>query len=107
MGPGGRSLDQRHAELVVDLAQTANAQAGPELMEHAHIGNPLPMGQARKGTPSPLLGQQRQDLVEGVCRCQHRQQMGPPQLGCAEVWPWSALRTRIPMLVDKSIGNEW
>jgi hypothetical protein len=48
MGPSGRVFDQRHAELVVDLAQTAHAQTGSELVEHAHIGNPLPVGHARK-----------------------------------------------------------
>jgi hypothetical protein len=99
-------LDQRLAQLIVDLAQAAHAQARPELVEHPHIGEARPMRQSRKGTPGALFGQQRQDLVERVSRREHRQQMSSPELGSAEIRTWSSGRTHIPMFVDKVVGNE-
>jgi len=73
MGPSSGALDQRPAQLVVDLAKTTDAQVGSELVEHACIGNSLPMGKPGERAPGSLLGQQCQHLVEGVDRRQNSQ----------------------------------
>jgi len=70
MGPSGGPLDQGQLEGIVDRSQTADSNPDAKLVEHAHIGHALPMGQARKRAPSPLFGEQRHELIEGMTRGQ-------------------------------------
>jgi hypothetical protein len=48
------------AQGVVDGAQSGHADPATELVQHAGIGQPVSMGQADEGSPSPLLRQQAQ-----------------------------------------------
>jgi hypothetical protein len=78
MGPTSGLLDQRQFQRIVDRAQTADPNPEAKLVEHTHIGHSLPVGQPRKGAPSPLFGQQGDQLVDGVGRRQNGEQMGAP-----------------------------
>ena len=70
----------RRQQLLVDLPQAADAAALPELVEHPHIGHGLAVGQMGKAAPVSLLGQQPDQVVEGVDRREHAQKMGAIQL---------------------------
>ena len=62
-------------EVFVDPAQPGHAQPLPKLMQHPRLRQFIPIGQVGKATPSPLLGQQPHQLVEGVDGRQNTQQM--------------------------------
>jgi hypothetical protein len=64
---------QRFQQLVVDLAQPADPTPFPKLVQHPDVGHLLPIGQVGEATPSSLLDQQRQQVVESVDRCQNAQ----------------------------------
>jgi hypothetical protein len=107
MGPTGSSLDEGQAQLVVDGPQTHHACPRTKLVEHSHIRSAMPMGQPRKLAPSPLLGQQGDQLVERVGRRQCGQQMDTPQLGGAQGPMRPSAWTQVPVLVDEIVRNIW
>lgn len=76
-------------------------------IEDSHIGHAMAMAQPGKAAPGALLGQHRGEQIERMHRCQQRQQMHAPELGCAEVPARAAQRTGAPMLVDEIVGNIW
>jgi hypothetical protein len=67
----------------------------------------MPMGQSCKLAPSPLFGQQSDQLVEGVGRCQYGQQVQTPQLGSAQDSMSPTARTVVPVSVDEVVWNIW
>jgi hypothetical protein len=50
--------------LVVDASETGYSCSRTKLVEHPHIRSAMPMGQPRELAPSPLFGQQGDQLVE-------------------------------------------
>ena len=105
MGPAGSPLDQGEPQLVVDGSQTRYSHPRPKLVEHAHIWCAMPLGEPRKLAPSPLFGQQGDQLVEGMGRRQHRQQVDSPQLCGAQAPMRTPARAPVPVLVDEVVGN--
>jgi hypothetical protein len=66
--------------MVIDRAQATDADPGAELVQHAHIGRAVAMGEVGKAPPSPLFGQEPDQSIETVSRRQVDQQMRAPQL---------------------------
>jgi len=87
--------------------QSGDADPATKLVQHASIGQAVSMRQVGEGSPSSLLGQQVQQQVERVHRCQHRQQMHPPELRSAEGPVWSTGGPHVPARVDEVVGNVW
>jgi len=52
--------------MLVDPAQLGQVQALTELMQLADAWHPQTMAQPRKGSPRPMLGQQRNEQIEGM-----------------------------------------
>ena len=107
MGPTGSPLDQGQPQLVVDGSETHYSCSRAKLAEHPHIRSAMPMGQPRKLAPSPLFGQQGDQLVERVGRRQYRQQVDTPQLCGAQSSMRPSARALVPVLVDKVVRNIW
>lgn len=103
--PTGGLLNETLAQTVVDLSQSAHPEAVTKLVEHPHVRQPSLVGQAGKGAPVGLFGQQSQQQIERMHRRQQRQQMQPPQLRRAELGPLATSRPSSPMLIDEVIGN--
>lgn len=104
--PQGRTVQQRAQQMHVDAAQTAHAQGGAEIVKQRRVGNRLRVGQAGKSAPRPVLGQQRNQQVEGVNWSQQHQEQQPIQLRrtIGATTTRTALRTE--QLVDKVVGDE-
>ena len=107
MGPTGRPLDPGQPQLVVDGSETGDSCPRTKLVEHPYIRSAMPMGQSRKFAPSPLLGQQGDQLVERVGRRQYRQQVDTPQLCGVQGSMRPSARALVPVLVDKIVRNIW
>ena len=98
-------FDQTLAQAVVDAPPPAAAQAGAKRMEHAHVRQVPLVGQPGESAPLALLRQQGQQEVEGMDRCQQRQEMHAPKLGGAKFWLWAPGEAPLPVLVDEVVWN--
>ena len=93
--------------MFVDASQSGHAQVVAKLVEHAHVGHRVAIGQMGKAPPVPLLGEHLQQQIERVHRRQQRQKMDAPQLGRTENLPPSASWPAGQQLVDEIVGNVW
>lgn len=101
-----QSLQQRRQQHFVDAAQASDSKATPELVQHAHVRNSMSVGQVRKLTPSPLLGQHLNDEIHRMSRGQQNQLMDSPQLRGAEVAVPAAGAGVRPLFYQKRVGDE-
>lgn len=63
-------MDEGLEQGVVDLPQPQHAQPGAKRMEDTDIGYFVEAAQPGKGSPSRLLGEQRDEQVYRMCRGQ-------------------------------------
>jgi hypothetical protein len=101
-----QSLQQGSQQDLVDATQAGHPDAPAKLVEHAHIGNSVAVGQMGKLPPSALLRQQLEQQVNGVNRRQQRQQVDTPQLCGAEMSLTTTRGSVGPSLAKKPIGNK-
>ena len=91
--------------MLVDPAQTSDAQPLAKLMQHPRLRHSKPVGQMGKAAPGSLFSQHLDQQIERVYRRQECQQMHPPKLSGTKE-PASATTVRLwKLLVDPRIGN--
>jgi hypothetical protein len=76
-------------------------------MHHTNVGNLLTVGQVCKPSPIALLRQHLEQQIDRVNRGQQHRKMEPPQLGGTEKPLTTAGDSVRPLVVQKTIGNEW
>ena len=91
--------------MVVDLAKAADAQRPPKIVEHPHIGNCRPVGQAGKPAPLLLFWQATDEGIETKSPSQQNQQVNSPQLSRTEAQTPTLTPLPGETLIDEIIGN--
>lgn len=92
--------------MLVDLPQPVHAHAGPEFVQHPHVGHLALAAQAGKLPPGALFGQHFYQEIQGAHRGEQAQKMNAKKLG-GGVCPVPSARGAVrPAGVDEIVGNE-
>jgi hypothetical protein len=76
-------------------------------VENANVRYMVSVAQSSKGTPRALLGEHGHQEIERMHRSQQCEQMHTPELRRAERPAGSTEWARIPLFIDKLVGDVW
>ncbi len=92
--------------MLVDAAQSRDAQPRPKLVQHAHAGHLALAAQTGKLPPGALLRQHLGQQIQGMDGAEQTQQMHPIELSSGVLSMSAAGVTGGPTLIDEIVGNE-
>jgi hypothetical protein len=76
-------------------------------MQHAHVRHPALSAQPGKLSPRTLLRQHFYQQIQGMHRCEQRQQMNPKKLGGSVFAPPPARIAVRPTRINEIVGHKW
>jgi hypothetical protein len=101
----GILIDDRLEQMLVDPPQPSHAHTGPKLVPPPHPGHLALATQARKLSPSALLGQHLHQQIHRMHGGKQTQQVQTIKLGCTG-GPAAATRAAVgPAFIDEIIRN--